>query len=124
MSGPYIQPIGQSEASQQQDPDLRNDLIFRNGARGDGSIGLIDSINVSIVPIINGLGISCEEGSCQNHGRKSLGSIFETQKDIPIILIKGVPYPVIVSGCGRPTHDTPHKWNPRDRFGQLKTDLP
>ena len=124
MTGPHIQAIGNGQSTEQEEPDLENDFSFGNSTRWNGSVGFIDGINFTVVPIIDCLSISRQKGSGQNHGDKTLGSIFQAQQDIAIIGIKGIPHPMVVSRSRGPTHDTPNQGNPGDGFGQLQSNLP
>mmetsp|Transcript_16275 Transcript_16275/g.46763 ORF Transcript_16275/g.46763 Transcript_16275/m.46763 type:complete len:242 (+) Transcript_16275:668-1393(+) len=124
MAGPNIESVGNAKSTKEEEPDLENDLTLADLAGGDGTVGLIDGIDLAIVPVVDGLGVPREEGSGQDHGNESLGGILQSEHDVAIGLIEGIPHPVVVSGGGGAAHDAPNKGDPCNGLGQLEPDLP
>ena len=124
MAGPNIESVGNAKSAKEEEPDLENDLTLADLSGGDGAVGLIDGIDLAIVPVVDGLGVSREEGTGQDHGNEPLGGILQSEHDVAIGLIEGIPHPVVVAGGGGAAHDAPNQGHPRNGLGQLETDLP
>ena len=124
MPGPYIEPITNPKSPQKKHPNLLNHLFLLDGSRWNGTIGLIDRINITIVPIINCLGVPRQKRSCENHSDETLGGIGCAEHNVSVVFVEGVPHPVVVTGCGGSAHDSPYEWDPGDGFGELEADFP
>ena len=110
MLGPYIEPVGHTEASQQQDPDLDFDLSEGNRAGGNGPVRLINGVDVFVVVIVDGLGESSEQRTTHQHASECSQHVIQ----LPV---------VVAAGCCS-AYDTPNQGDPSDRFHQLQPQLP
>ena len=124
MAGPNIESVGNAKSAEEEKPDLEDDLPLTDLTGGDGAVGLVDGVDLAIVPVVDGLGVPREEGSGQDHGNESHGGILQSEHDVAIGLIEGVPHPVVVAGGGGAAHDAPNERDPGNGLGKLKADLP
>mmetsp|Transcript_29727 Transcript_29727/g.65886 ORF Transcript_29727/g.65886 Transcript_29727/m.65886 type:complete len:355 (+) Transcript_29727:45-1109(+) len=124
MSSPHIKTIGDAKTTKEEEPDLKDDLALTNLTARDGTVGLINGINLTIIPVVNGLRVPSKERSSQNHGNETLGGILKAKHNITIVGVERVPHPVVVATCRGAAHYAPDKGNPGNGFGQLKANLP
>jgi hypothetical protein len=71
---PGIQAVGNAEPTKEEEPYLENDLTLADGASGNRTVGLIDGVDVTIVPVVNGLGLPGQEWAGEDHGNEPLSA--------------------------------------------------
>lgn len=126
VARPDIQPYGERNARGEQRVYLEVDLALGDRARRNGSTRLVDGIQVTIIPVVDGLREATEDGSGQQHGEEGFQSVLAY--DAPAVGrrvgAKEVPHRVVVSrGCGS-TRNAPDEGHPGTRFHELQPDLP
>mmetsp|Transcript_3355 Transcript_3355/g.6935 ORF Transcript_3355/g.6935 Transcript_3355/m.6935 type:complete len:261 (+) Transcript_3355:961-1743(+) len=120
---PLVQTVSESQASKEKTPDLLLDLILRDSSGGNGPVGLVDRVNLSVIPIVDGLSEPRQEGPCQDHASEGLQKILKGKPRRDSGGVERVKR-VIVSRGRSSTHNTPDEGNPCDRLHQLDSDLP
>ncbi len=50
--------------------------------RGDGAVGLVDGVNVPVVPVVDRLGVAGEEGARHHHAGQQLSDLLGVVPDV------------------------------------------
>ena len=76
MPGPHIAAKGQRQTAEQQKVDLLEHFFFGDSPRRYGPVGLVDRVEVLVVPVVDRLAEARQEGTGQDHARRRLGEVF------------------------------------------------
>lgn len=84
--GALVEQVRDADASEQQHPDLCDDLVLGDLAGWDWAVRLVDGIDVAVVPVIDGLRVPCEEGPCHDHAQQQLPDLLRV---VPLVVAGG-----------------------------------
>lgn len=67
-----VEDRGDGDTTDKEEPDLSDDLVWLDAARGDGAVGLVDGVDFLVIPVVDSLCVACEEGPRHDHAEQQL----------------------------------------------------
>mmetsp|Transcript_29318 Transcript_29318/g.50197 ORF Transcript_29318/g.50197 Transcript_29318/m.50197 type:complete len:325 (+) Transcript_29318:229-1203(+) len=126
VARPVVQAEGDHYAADQQEPRLEDDLALRDCPGRDRPVGLVDRVELTVVPVVDGLREAAHERSRQHHRAQGLDGVAAdlTNRVGGRRVPKEIPNGMVVARCRRAARDAPDQRHPCRRLSQLKPDLP
>mmetsp|Transcript_29120 Transcript_29120/g.85385 ORF Transcript_29120/g.85385 Transcript_29120/m.85385 type:complete len:330 (+) Transcript_29120:283-1272(+) len=126
VARPEVEAHREPEAADEKRVDLLVHLSLRNGARRNGAVGLVDGVQVTVIPVIDCLGEAAEDWPREHHGAHCLDGVLADHA--PAVsrggIAKEVPDGVVVARRRSAARNAPDQRNPRRRLHELKANLP
>mmetsp|Transcript_29873 Transcript_29873/g.101534 ORF Transcript_29873/g.101534 Transcript_29873/m.101534 type:complete len:383 (+) Transcript_29873:64-1212(+) len=120
VARPGVAAKGEGQAAKQEGVDLLEDLLLGNAARRDRPVGLVDRVEVAVVPVVDGLAEAREAGSAEDHARQGLGQVLAALREARAAEQR----PPVVARRRRAAGDAPDEGHPGPGLRELDPDLP